>query len=151
MSSDGVPSTPARRILVAVGDGPQPATTRTAFDLARSTHGRVALVHVLELPRIAAASMDGDLAGVQRLRSEEEARLRAMGPAAGYPDEVDVFIRVGDVVSELVRVATTWKADLLVVSTSPRGRLARFVSPATYAKLVSRVEKPVLVVRGPDG
>ncbi|MBX3226944.1 MAG: universal stress protein [Labilithrix sp.] len=118
--SDGALPPTARRILVAVGMGPETGAIRAALELARCTHASLAFVHVLDLSRVTRAALSGDLEAVKVLRAEAEARLRAIGPSHGHRRPFEVFVSVGAVAPEIVRVATSWDADLLVVSTGAR-------------------------------
>ena len=65
-------------------------------------------------------------------------------PVAIRPDHI---VREGEPASAIVTAAQDYGADLIVLGTSGRGRLAEFVLGSTTEDVIRRAPCPVMVVR----
>ncbi|HEU4532746.1 MAG TPA: universal stress protein [Polyangiaceae bacterium] len=132
------------------------AALREALALARrEPHASLHLVHVVtdvdEALRSEAAA--GERASLLEdrmfaLRAFVLKRWRSH-PAPGA-DRITMHIGLGERESELVQFAADYEADLIVVGTHGRGRLAKLLSPSVAEALVRSAPCPVLVARPRD-
>jgi len=135
------------RVLIAL-DGSKAASwaSQVGQRLAGQLHARVLLVHVVEpLP-----AMTGEYvspAYVEEERQHKADMLLAQAKAAfpiGF--EPEIAKREGLPFEEVVAAAREWKADLIVVGTSGRGRLAQFVLGSTANQIIRHAPCPVISV-----
>jgi nucleotide-binding universal stress UspA family protein len=116
------------------------AAVEYAAQLARSTHARLTLLHVLPPPSAFDYTMGG-LEAVKKL-AEERTRIKA-----NY-GEVDSTLRTGiNIHDEIISVAREIAADLLVVSTHGDTGWNHFLFGSDAAKIVRDAPCPILVVR----
>ncbi|MDM0073691.1 universal stress protein [Variovorax sp. J2P1-59] len=147
-----------QRILVPV-DG-SPTSTRgldEAISIAKLTHGRLRLFHVIDELSFALA-MDaysghaGDWLGVLRNAGRkllEEGK--AIAEAAGVEADVvlcDSFS--GSVHEQVTEEARRWSADLIVVGTHGRRGVGRFVMGSSAEYILRYSTVPVLLVRAAE-
>jgi nucleotide-binding universal stress UspA family protein len=138
-----------RKILIAIDDSEQcQAALQTAAQLAMELGASLTLVHVLDLqhalvPEVAV--FDDRLAA--ELRDRGNALLA--GAEASLPDELDVARQMpqGMPADAIVQTARDINADLIVMGTHARGRLATLVLGSTAAEVLRRAPCPVVVVR----
>jgi nucleotide-binding universal stress UspA family protein len=138
-----------QRILISVDDDPIAAhAASVGIDLARSVGAQLAFVHVIDPALLVApedAFVGGDLA-VQaqqdsaRLMADFRARLPA-GTAAMQ------FVQKGSPGPEIVKAATQWPADLIVIGSHGRRGLTRAVLGSVAEAVMRHAPCPVLVVR----
>lgn len=146
-----------QRILVPVdGSSTSNFGLEEAIQLAKLTHGRLRLTHVVDELSLA-IFMDaysghaGDWQ--QELRTEGArilAKAKAIVRAAGV--EVDSVLHDGfkDTVTELVIAdAAKWPADLIVLGTHGRRGVERMVMGSSAEKILRHSLVPVLLVRMP--
>lgn len=144
-----------QRILVPI-DG---STTSTyglgeAIRLARLTHGRIRLIHVIDelsfaLAMDAYAGHAGEWLNLlreegSRILAEAEAKVRKEGI------EVDTVIcdRYSDTVHGLITAeATKWAADVIVLGTHGRRGLGRALMGSSAENVLRYSPVPVLLVR----
>ena len=120
-----------RKLLMVAVDASEQATwaARVAADLAEPLSAYVVLVHVL--------------AAMRRAADDLFDAARAQFPAA-VP--VQRLLREGDPAKEIVASAVEWEADLVVMGTHGRGRLAAFVLGSTADAVIRSSPCPVLTV-----
>ena len=142
---------PYQRIVVAVDfSAPSKAAMNHALSLAASTGARVDVVHVIEDSFRATLPWDDDVkARVDALREEEfEAAGRKLSRfvPAKVREEVETFVRSGDVDTEVIKFARSRKADLIVAANIGRRRLGRLVLGSTASSIARESHVPVLLV-----
>ena len=138
------------RILVAVDDSaPATRAVEVAIEFARQLAGaRLVLAHVVDtalgfVPELAI----WDARILAELRSEGEAILAAA--AAHVPPDVPCERKLveGDPAEMICSTAREWEADLIVIGTDSRGRLAHFLLGSTADSVIRRAACPVISVR----
>lgn len=148
-SGGGGPATarPPKRFLVAV-DGGEPAgwAVAVAGRLAQEVGGRVILVHVVK----PVLGFTHDYVSAAR---QDAAHLRAGGEvlAAAQRElpagvQAERVLREGEPADEVVEAARECAADLVVVGTRGRGRVAQFLLGSTAEAVIRRAPCPVLTV-----
>jgi nucleotide-binding universal stress UspA family protein len=132
------------------------AAVRLAAELAKTHGGRLALVHVSELPSSLPADTviypDGERGKPVRLddytTGASRRRLEAIAePLRRAGVEVRTLAAVGDVERGVLSAAQETLADVLVVGTHGRHGLSHFVLGSVAEKLVRRSPIPVVTVR----
>lgn len=129
------------RILIAVEGGDAGARAAdVGFELARAVGAEVALVHAIG----PAISLQGE-AGAAII--EEDARHLLSEFVAKAPSAVAAqFVPFGERAEQIVKMAREWPADLIVVGTRARGRIARTLLGSVADAVVRHAPCPVLVV-----
>ena len=138
------------RILVALDDSDHAAwTVRAASDLALVTAAELVLVHVINpaAPRsadYAPAHAFEEIRAGQRQKADELLE----SAAAQVPERVraDLLTREGDAAGEIVAAAREWDANLIVMGTRGRGRLATFLLGSTAESVIRTAHCPVVTV-----
>ena len=138
------------RILVAVDDGAHGArTVRTGSDLALITSAELVLVHAIN----PAAPLSADYApahAYEEIRAGQRRKADELleSAAAQVPEavRVDLLTREGDAAEEIVAAAREWEADLIVIGTRGRGRLATFLLGSTAESVIRTAHCPVVTV-----
>jgi nucleotide-binding universal stress UspA family protein len=138
------------RILVAIDGGEQSTwATDAAAALAEQLGASLAFVHVISRPLAYPTELGfvdvGDIADLQ-LRAQNLLRL-ARDRADRIPS--DQILREGVPAQEILAAALQWKADLIVVGSHNRGRLARIVLGSTAEAVLHKAQCPVLVMSHP--
>jgi manganese transport protein len=140
-----IAETGPRRVALALELGPADAAMIEHFRaMALPIDARIALMHVAESAAsryLGPESLDEetreDLAALEQLAAE----LRQTGL------HVEVILGNGDVKSELARIITKWKADLVVTGSHGHRWLGDLFLGATTSGLRHRVSCPVLTIR----
>jgi nucleotide-binding universal stress UspA family protein len=138
-----------KRVLIAVDDSkPAEWAVQVGGQLAGETGARVAVLHVVPPP----LSVSAELAYVE----DELARRRLLEKAEGLLEgarrmlpraaEAEKVLREGAAPEEIVAAAHDWRADLVVLGTRGRGRLAHFLLGSTAEAVVRRAPCPVVTV-----
>jgi len=134
-----------RIVLAANADADQPWVADVAADLARQTGAEVAVLSVdeLETELLSTVPREDRLEQAQRAADAAAARLREQG--------VDPTVQVasGDALEQIIAFADALQADLVVVGSSTRGRVASRLLGNVPLGLVQRAGRPVLVVTDP--
>lgn len=150
------PALDGRPLLVPLDGSPEAeAALPMAALVATATGAEVHLVRVVPTlgtvpARSGPAATFSPAATTALLEIEEEqARdyLAEVGRRAFPAQRVTAEVRRGDVVAELARAAEAIRADLVVLSTHGRSGLAGFFTGSVAARLLSRVDAPLLLVR----
>lgn len=145
------------RILVPVDGSPTSGRgLDEAIQLARLTHARLRLCHVIDelsfaLSMDAYAGHAGDWLGVLRdngHRILEQARATAQ--AAGIEADTVLCDRFSAPVHEtVIAEAVKWAADLIVLGTHGRRGVGRLVLGSSAEHILRHATVPVLLVRAP--
>ncbi len=144
----------AKRILVPLDKSmTAEAVVDVVADTARGGGATVRLLHVAAVPdnvetegRVI-AYVDQEMT---RLSDEALDYLRAVEARLdGVP--VEIAVRFGDPVSEILADADSWGADLLALTIRCRHRLARLIVGSTADEVCRRAPVPVLLLRVGDG
>lgn len=147
-----------KRILVPVdGSAPSRAGLDSAIALAKANRARLRLLHIVDenavMQGMEPAMNVGDL--LEILVEDGRKTLAASAAAARRRGiRVDTVLyesHLGRVADRIVREASKWRADLIVMGTHGRGGIGRLVmgSDAESVLRVSRV--PVLMVKARGG
>jgi nucleotide-binding universal stress UspA family protein len=148
----GGPDGPFRHILVAVDDtDPSAWAVDAAGPLAAALGARVALLHVVVVPVNVSPELVIDLPSLRAqlgaAAGDLLASLQARLPASVSSDRL---VRDGTAAADvIVQVANDWPADLIVIGTRGRGRIAQFILGSTAEEVVRRAPCPVLTVAHP--
>ena len=147
-----------QRILVPLDGSPTSLHgLAEAIRLARLTHGRLRLVHVIDDMSFA-IGMDayaGYAADWLTLLRENGKQLLAAArdqvEAAGLPVDTALYDSFAGSVNELVCAeARKWPADLIVLGSHGRRGVSRLVLGSSAESILRHATVPVLLVRDPD-
>jgi nucleotide-binding universal stress UspA family protein len=141
----------AKRILVPLDQSPAAeAIVPLVAAAARGGGATVRLLHVAPVPQ----SRMGDKGRVVAFADQEMARLEAEGldylrTVEVQFDGVDIecVVRFGDPVTEILREAEAFGADLIAVTTQGSSALGRIMLGSVAEQVVRRAAPPVLLVR----
>lgn len=133
-------------VLAANAEADQPWVADAAAQLARETGAEVAVVSVDELDTEMLSTLPRTefQKFAQAAADRAEERLRA----AGVPTTKTVL--TGLPLGQIMAFADEQDADLIVVGSSTRGRLAARLLGTVPMALVQQSKRPVLVVTGPS-
>lgn len=140
-----------KRILVAADLSPgAQGAARLAAHLAKSQKGEVHACYVIDRAAIAVETGLPAIRDSLRLELEREGR-RALGRVATACRKVGVAysdtLTEGAVTEELVKVARSFRADVIAMGTEGRGRLETFLWGSRAQELISAAPCPVLIVQ----
>ena len=125
------------------------SAARVAARLARTLHVGFVLAHVAE-DRPTFPYRDARLRELQRRRATEEGQRLLEGVAAELPGTApELRVTFGTPVEALRALCSEESAELLVVGSRGRGRLATAVLGSVSARLASTADCPVVVVSTP--
>jgi nucleotide-binding universal stress UspA family protein len=118
-------------------------------DLVKGGEALLRLLHVAPVPDnivsdgriVAYADQEG-----ARLQAEGEDYLRAIEARLGLP--VEVAVRFGDAVPEILRESEAFGADLIVMSTASASGLSRLLLGSVAEQVLRRAPVPVVLYRG---
>lgn len=137
------------RILIAVDDSaPAARAVSVGVELAEQLSAALAIMHVVD-PSRAVVPESGllDDALIEELRREGEATLMAACGRAAPAVVCERILEEGDPAEQIVETAVHWGADLVVLGSESRGRLAHFLLGSTADAVVRRALCPVMTVR----
>ncbi len=135
-----------RIVLAANTEADQPWVAETAAQLARENGAQVSILSVDEL----ASEMLSTVPREDRVAQAEEAAQRAFDIVTAQGIAATTTVRSGPPLDRILQFAEEENADLIVVGSSARGRLATAVLGSVPLGLVQRSRRPVLVVTGPN-
>jgi nucleotide-binding universal stress UspA family protein len=139
------------RILVAT-DGSREAqlATITAADLAKSTDSELHVVHVGEIALVYhperhayRAYYEGQEKEAQQLLEAEVERIKGASATV-----VQAHLRMGRADEEIVELAQSINAGLIVMGSRGQGRLRRALAGSVSESVVRHAHCPVTIVRG---
>jgi nucleotide-binding universal stress UspA family protein len=132
-------------LLAANPEADEPWVAETAAELARETAARVSVLSVdeLETEMLSTIPRSEYVERARMAASAARERLEAAGVAA------TTEVRSGDALDEILAYADEQDADLIVVGSSTRGRLASATLGNVPLNLVQRSKRPVMIVTRP--
>jgi nucleotide-binding universal stress UspA family protein len=137
-----------QRIVVAANaEADQPWVADAAAQLSRETGAEVAVVSVdeLETEKLSPLPREHYRERAEQAAARAVERLEAQGVTASKT------IRSGPALEQIMAFAEEQNADLIVVGSSTRGRVASALLGSVPLGLVRRSRRPVLVVTEPGG
>ena len=142
-----------RRILFASDFSPASGKAlKTALQLAETHRATLTILHVIvpfspvgPEPYIDAHTWDEITADARRWSQKQLVRLTQKAKKAGA--RAVTVLREGDPAREIVRVARSTRADLLVVGTHGRTGLTKFLVGSVAGRVVATASCPVVTVR----
>jgi len=138
-----------KKILVAIDDSqPSACALSAAIELATQVRAAVILLHVVDtasayVPESGAMNAE-KLADLRREGNELLSRTLAALPARS---NVQRLLVEGDPAECVLTTASNWPADLIVIGSDSRGRLAHFLLGSTADSVIRRATCPVMSVR----
>ena len=139
----------AKKILVAIDQSaPAARAAGVAIELARELNAVLAAVHVVDvaLAFVPEESVidPSKVAKLRRIGDDllEDVRSRVPGPM-----RFQSFLAEGDPPEEILLAADNFAADLIVIGSESRGRLAHFLLGSTADSVIRRALCPVVSVR----
>ncbi|HUN92278.1 MAG TPA: universal stress protein [Burkholderiaceae bacterium] len=144
-----------QRILVPIdGSAPAKLALDEAIKLARSTKGRVLLLHVAQIPvgldfgAGMAAGSDVVFQALAEAGKDALKNAQQAAEAAGVPVETRLAgPEIGAIAPSIVEAAEDWKADLLVMGTHGRRGLDHLMLGSVAERVLRTTPVPVLMVR----
>jgi nucleotide-binding universal stress UspA family protein len=136
-----------RRIVVgARPQGEEPWVLKAAAELAHQTGAELVVITVdeLETEMLSTVPRSEVTARTEQAAAEAVERLREAGVEAAME------VRAGRPFEQIMGFADEQDADLIVVGTSSRGRLASALLGSVPLSLVRSSRRPVLVVSAPE-
>lgn len=134
-----------------------PELVRHAAGLARELSGHLVLLHVVELPSgISEETPIRPQPGGEEVTAGRFLEARALGTLGDYAEavredfgdvEVDVVVRHGPVVDQILAAADEVDAKMLVMGTHGRTGMLRMVLGSTAERVIRRSHRPVLILR----
>jgi nucleotide-binding universal stress UspA family protein len=127
-----------------------------AASFARTSGAKIICVHVIEpvVPTVGYTGMTEPLPIADISEQLEDSAERELPKISECEEceglEVEEVIVHGDAASEIVRVATERKVDLIVISSHGRTGLGRILFGSTAESVVRHAPCPVLVVKPPQ-
>jgi nucleotide-binding universal stress UspA family protein len=138
-----------KRILIAIDDSPPAARAlESGVSLAGELGGDLAIAHVVDTgsafhPEL--GTYDERL--LQELRRSGQLLLRAaVAQVPGGIQAIQMLLE-GDPAETIIEAAKQWRADVIVLGSDSRGRLAHFLLGSTADSVIRRAPCPVLTVR----
>ena len=138
-----------RRILIAVdASAPAARAAQVGFDLARQVHARVALLHVVDVgPAVTPDLVVVQEQAIRDLKDAGQALLQQFFTRFPHTPAAERLLIEGEVAETIVCTARSWDADLIILGSDSRGRLASFLLGSTADAVIRRADCPVLTVR----
>jgi nucleotide-binding universal stress UspA family protein len=137
---------PARILLATDGSAEADLAAATAADLAKSTGSELHVVHVGELRPTFLAQTEVEPAQLERearqLLDEQVRRVEE----AGSPVK-EAHLRLGRADEEIVDLADSMGAGLIVMGSRGRGRIRRALMGSVSESVVRHAHCPVTIVR----
>ena len=137
-----------RRILIAVDSGEfAMAAAHRGLEMARELKAQAALLFVVERSK-AMGNVDAGITPNEALivlKKEAEMTLDQLALMYGG-ERILKFMPEGDPAVDIVRMAETWEADLLVIGTHARTGLSRLLLGSVAEQVVRHSPIPVMVV-----
>lgn len=136
-----------KKILVPIdGSDNSMKALMKAKEIATLTNGELTLLNVTEIPKHYVVDYDVRLytpdvnVGKELLQSSVE-------KLAGFTGKVDTLHVVGDISSEIIRVAEDGDYDLVVMGSRGLGTFSRAILGSVSNKVLNHISKTVLIVK----
>lgn len=147
------------KILIAVDDSKYSFNAAGyGFALARKLKAKVALIHINEMP--IAMNVTGDpilgdpgmvLPNVMDIQKEQADKLfEKLKSEFAEGIMVDEYNLVGNVTHEIIEIAKTYQASLIVMGTHGRTGFDHFLSGSVAENVTRHAKCPVLIVPNKD-
>jgi nucleotide-binding universal stress UspA family protein len=137
-----------RRVLIAVDTSPIAAhAADVGIQLAHLLKAELAFVHVVDpAPMLGSegAIPPDELVGL--LERDAKGLLSTFRMQAGLEPPPVEFIRRGAPATEVVQVANEWHAEMIVIGTHGRGRVAQLLLGSVAQGVLRHASCPVVVV-----
>ena len=136
-----------QRILVGVDSGNNSfAAVDLAGRLAEQFDAKVMLIHVVKIPVSISPELMTALPDVRDALHEYADRLLESA-AQRLPRNLCVkrFVNEGSTAARILQAADEWHADLIILGTHGKGRLAHFVVGSTTETVIHGAACPVLI------
>lgn len=141
---------PTKILLATDGSGEAEMAASTAADLATSTSSELHVVHVGSLPAIYLAPTEVDPSHLEReARELLDEQVRRIEEAGGEVSEA--HLRMGRADQEVVELAETIGAGLIVLGSRGLGGIRRALMGSVSDATVRHAHCPVLIVRDHEG
>ncbi|MBU0697795.1 MAG: universal stress protein [Bacteroidetes bacterium] len=147
------------KILIAVDDSKYSYhAAEYGFELAKKLNSSVALVHINEFP--IAINITGDpilgdtgmimpeVMDIQKQNSEE--LLMKLKTELAGDLSVEQHILIGDITHEIIELAKSYNASLIVMGTHGRTGFNHFISGSVAENVTRHAKCPVLIVPNKD-
>ncbi len=144
-----------QRILVPVDGSPtSDRGLEEAIQLAKLTHARLRLVHVVDQLSLTLYTQAFALNRLNELRASSAMILdKAQTPVREHGIEVDTVLVdnfFGPVDETVASEASKWPADLIVIGTHGRRGIGRWTLGSDAERILRIAPCPVLLVRAPE-
>lgn len=138
-----------QKILIAVdGSAPAARAAQAGFDLAKQVRARVALLHVVDVgPAVTPDLVIVQEQAIRELKDAGRALLQQFHARFPHTPAAERLLVEGEAAETILCTARAWGADLVVLGSDSRGRLANFLLGGTADAVIRRAECPVLTVR----
>lgn len=147
------------RILIAVDDSPySDQAVNYGVLLAKNLGSKITLVHVDEIPISSPYSADPLLnespAMIPELMhiQEEASKLLFKRIKEQHADTVEIsaITKIGRAQDEILAVADSCKADMIILGTHGRTGFDHFISGSVSESVARKAKCPVLIIPNPD-
>jgi nucleotide-binding universal stress UspA family protein len=137
-----------QKILVAVDQSQQAMwAVQTAGEMARTTGATVALVHAYRVDAQYTVEMATPIEDrIAELREAGQELLHRLSKLLPAELEVTELLSDGEAFQQIVTAAEKWGAQLIVMGTHGRGRIAHFLLGSTAESVIRMARCPVLTV-----
>jgi nucleotide-binding universal stress UspA family protein len=138
-----------KRILVGIDEG-QPAqrAVDAAADLAKQVGAELILLHVVDLGLVYVPEVSmTDTSLLAHLREQGEQLLTDTIERLPPGITVRRVLVEGEPAESVITAAQEWQADLIVVGSDSRGRLAHFLLGSTADSVIRKAPCPVMTTR----
>jgi nucleotide-binding universal stress UspA family protein len=143
------------KILIAVDESNYSYNAaKYGFELAHKLNASIALVHINQIPMV--MNVTGDpilgnagvvLPNVMDIQSEAAEKLVAdIISNYGAGKKVEQFILTGDVRDEIIEVAKSFNASMIIMGTHGRTGFNHFISGSIAEDVIKLAKCPVLIV-----
>jgi len=142
---------PFKRLLVALDTSEQAQyAVDAAARLARQLRAEVVLISVFYVARTSNARIEFIAQDVRRHCIDNGQKLlKAAKSRMPNPESVQIVLREGDAATEIVRAASVYDIDLILMGTHAKGRIAKALLGSVASAVVQRAPCPVLTLAHP--
>jgi nucleotide-binding universal stress UspA family protein len=148
-----------RKILIALDDGPISAhAADVGVALGRTLKSDLALIHVMAYPNTAFNADLGMMRSTQLLVSSEildnemevgRKLLRGVRQRLSLEPSIPEYLECGEAAAEIIKVANSWSADLIVIGSHGRHGFDRLILGSVAESVTRSAPCPVLVIKAP--
>jgi nucleotide-binding universal stress UspA family protein len=142
-------SSPMRKILAAVDESDTAKlVVERAVELARMSGAKLRLVRAVSLTSAAMPPPPGSFVPIpsETIVESAEASLKCLEEQVPVELRDGAVLELGSAADAVCRMARAYDADMVVIGAHRYGVLARVLG-TTAARIVNRIERPVVVVR----